>query len=154
MIAHMYGIPFEATPDYPMQVAAMDGPLCFRLKLFIVADKYDVPSLRNQVAEEFIAYLLKERLQPSFVLVLEKLFGHDRFAFADTSLQQLVLEELPGIFVDVFENNDSFVAPLMEGELFTAEFAAALLGKLGEARLPFTTRPCNRDHVLPDGFED
>jgi hypothetical protein len=124
MIRHIYDLPYaqEVTESY-----TSNEDLVFCLNVFIVADKYDIASLRQKVVRDFLKLLQNLWKTSEFVECVQKLCGPEAIHLADTSLQTAV--------ASFFTNNmsklsyhKSLVKMVEEDKSFTGRILAGLLG--------------------------
>jgi hypothetical protein len=85
MIRYIYDLNYAEE-----QPSTLQERLIFCMNVFIVADKYDVASLRQRVAPAFSDYLQSAWQSDEFGECVEKLCGPDAINLADPALQVIV----------------------------------------------------------------
>jgi hypothetical protein len=87
MLRHLYGAHYSKQKEF-----SDDGMAEFHLSVFILGDKYDISSLRDEASDCFICFLEEERQSESFfdrtIYVIQKLLGPDAPQLADQSLTE------------------------------------------------------------------
>lgn len=132
MIRHIYDLPYaHEYPDSP------SGDLIFCMNVFIVADKYDVPSLRQKVVPDFLDLLQITWKTPEFVECVQKLCGPDAIQLADSALFAVVSEFFANNvskityhkgLVKMVEEDKSFSGRILTGLLEPASGSTRYLG--------------------------
>ncbi|KAK6003108.1 hypothetical protein QM012_000953 [Aureobasidium pullulans] len=110
MLEHLYGLTYRKQ-EIPCSEGSSAG---FHLEVFMLADKYDIGSLRLQAAARFISFTKKEYRQGGIengvlrdrtIYALQKSLGPKAVQLADQSLskwaEEFVLKESVGLFSDV-----------------------------------------------------
>ncbi|KAI4765841.1 hypothetical protein E4T52_02818 [Aureobasidium sp. EXF-3400] len=134
MIRHVYDLPYAqaVTESYTSH-----EDLVFCMNVFIVADKYDVASLRQQIVPDFLRLLQKTWKIAEFVECVQKLCGPDAIQLADPTLQAAVSEfftnNLSKItyhssLVKMVEEDKSFTGRVLAGLLIAASGSTKYLG--------------------------
>ena len=87
MLRHIYDIPFNDQDSAPVSnVKQMD--IGFHISTFLVADEYDVPTLRDEVVHGFERVMLMAWDQPQFFSEINDLC---RLVSADCRLRELAV---------------------------------------------------------------
>ncbi|KAI5200832.1 hypothetical protein E4T38_06359 [Aureobasidium subglaciale] len=89
MMCHIYDMPYADTFTNKSDIY-IEGSLTFLLNVFIVADKYFVPCLREKVAPEFTTHLEIVWGSDEITVCVEKLCGPEAVQLANSSLQVAV----------------------------------------------------------------
>lgn len=84
MIRHIYDLSYNQE-----QPSTFQERLIFCMNVFIVADKYDIASLRQKVVPDFSDYLQSAWQSDEFAECVKKLCGPNAIHLADPSLQVL-----------------------------------------------------------------
>jgi hypothetical protein len=124
MIRHIYDLPYAQEDTHTDKES-----LVFCMNVFVLADKYDVASLRRKVVSDFELQLKSTWQSEEFVECVEKLCGPDAICLADPALQVAV--------TSFFTNNmsklayhESLVEMIREDKSFTGRILAGLLETL------------------------
>ena len=122
MIRHIYDLPYSECGPLPQ----CPDPLLFHMNVFIVADKYDIPSLREKIVPEFVLGLQLHWRTEYFVECVQKLCGPQAAHLADAALQVAI--------ADFFTRDpsklmvhDSLVEMINEDKSLTGRVLAGLL---------------------------
>lgn len=105
--------------------------------LFTLADKYDLPQLRQKISYAFKAKLSHDysRNADEFVqTIIARVCGPTAIQPADKNLQRLVLEHCKMHFVDLLQDR-RFLEQYAGGTLFDSKFALAYSLHLGKSTL-------------------
>jgi hypothetical protein len=146
MIRRIYDIPYARK-----NVEISDEDLVFCMNVFIIADKYDVPSLREKVVPGFMAEIQSAWYSKEFVECVQKLCGPDAIHLADSALQEAVA----GFFINNMSKltyHDSLVMMIKGDKSFTGRILAGMLEKTsGSTRyLGVCHKPNKSNRATPD----
>lgn len=140
MLRHMYNLPYSQS----LKSESCDNVYKFHFDVFMLADKYDCPSLRHAAASNFRRAAdesLNKRYQfggPSNMLLLiemiPQLCGPDARQTADSSLRNEVLNFCVVNYTKMFEIAQ-FREQLKHGDMFDEDAMIKLLGKIGAIAL-------------------
>jgi len=141
ILMHIYGMPLCRHPHNDPSVDLFyPGLLDFWLKVYVLADKYDVPSVRVAVitllgikfkvdeldALRYHAFRIEIPHLPDFIA---QICGPDAPQLADTCMRNHMFEWLFNNFILVSEDKD-FIMKLEDGSLLDTELTARLLLRL------------------------
>ncbi|KAL1305411.1 hypothetical protein AAFC00_002298 [Neodothiora populina] len=121
LLRHLYDLPYTTYPESPFQKTS--NKLLFNAQGFVVADKYDVPSLMSRVIEDTIA-LIKEKLDDdptdicetiSFLYKYENMANKSFFAVIEASCL-VKLEQYLAVpaFVDLLKSTPPLAIALLD----------------------------------------
>ncbi|KAI5265944.1 hypothetical protein E4T47_08397 [Aureobasidium subglaciale] len=138
MLMHMYGLRYSEHPLNPSKQAGEVKPLGDRIGLFMVADKYDCPSMRVAIITliqqtrtkwnfSFSSEVNAKVTSDAFLAVL----GPDAPQLADGSLVEVIYEFLGKKFGGLMRFG-KFSELVRSGALLNAQMSARLLFKLGK----------------------
>ncbi|KAI4723123.1 hypothetical protein E4T48_00673 [Aureobasidium sp. EXF-10727] len=125
MLRHIYDLPYIAQGITELTSDSGEN-LGFCLNFFIIADKYDVISLRQKVVPDFLVLLQGAWQTETFVESVKKLCGPDAIHLADPSLQTAVVDFLIGD-VSKITHHSSLVKMIEQDKSFTGRVLAGLL---------------------------
>lgn len=120
MIRHMYNLPYD------VHDLLSSGPLLFFMNVFIVADKYDIPSLREKIVPEFVLRLQLYWQTEDFVECVQKLCGPQAIHLADSALQ-IAIADFFTRDLSKLMHHDSLVKMINEDTSLTGRVLAGLL---------------------------
>jgi hypothetical protein len=132
MIRHIYGLPFTGEDTRTDK----EG-LVFCMNVFIVADKYDVASLHQEVVPDFFHYASIVWQSEEFVQCVQKLCGPDAICLADPALQAAVANFFNNnmsrltyhkSLVKMIEGDNSFTGRILAGMLAETSGSTRYLG--------------------------
>ncbi|KAH0023446.1 hypothetical protein KCU78_g5411, partial [Aureobasidium melanogenum] len=122
MLRHIYGFPYQEIvldphDDFPQNpsTSTFNHTLSYNLEIFILADKYDVPSLRTLAVSAFMQELPNTLVDVILGDIVDRLFG---IVCADRSLQEKVLEFVFKKIRFLTLHNNDFMDRLFRRELF------------------------------------
>lgn len=133
MLRHIYGLPYDRYLRPSADQLLKSDRLDFELEMYLLADKYDVPSLRKLISTTIVDHFYEQISKPSMVPFLKKLFGS---CHADRSVQQQVFSGIRLVIPDMIKNNKVFAEELKKGQIFDTEWAGALIFDLGRMSKP------------------
>lgn len=123
MIRHIYDLPYARK----IANASKHGEhLLFLMHVFIVADKYDIASLRQKVVPDFTKHLSVAWKTPQVIECVKKLCGPEAMHLADLTLQAAITD----FFADdlsKFRYHDSLVKMVNEDKSFHGRVLAGVL---------------------------
>jgi hypothetical protein len=125
MLRHLYGSNYSKQEEF-----SDDAMAEFHLSVFILGDKYDINSLRDEAYDCFVGFLVEERQSEEFfdqtIYAIQKLLGPDAPQLADQSLTEytslFVLENLYLLLSD-----KTFRNLLAEGTMLEKDLAIQFL---------------------------
>ncbi|KAH0360350.1 hypothetical protein KCU65_g9457, partial [Aureobasidium melanogenum] len=129
VIRHIYGFPYDYLYESGPPFTFVITDLMFHINVFTAADKYDVPSLRVLVVENFVQLMdLKWSADPKeFCTAVQRLCGPNATAFAaDRSLQASAASFCSKHITNLVKF-DVFVSMLEEGEPFAGRLLTAVM---------------------------
>lgn len=146
MLRHMYNLPYSQS----LKSESCDNVYKFHFDVFMLADKYDCPSLRHAAASNFRRAAdesLNKRYSfdgPSNMLLLIEVIPHlcgpDARQTADCSLRNEVLNFCVVNYTKMFEIAH-FREQLKDGIIFDEDAMIKLLGKIGAIALRKQHKP-------------
>ncbi|THX80633.1 hypothetical protein D6D04_04491, partial [Aureobasidium pullulans] len=129
MLKHLYGMTYHEQ-EYPG--SGKDLPE-FHLDVFILGDKYDVPSLRLAARKTLLEFMSKEFKGPilwdSSIFVIQKLLGPDAAQLADRSLE-LHIEERVLSHARLLLLDDTFRSELVRGKMLKPSIADVFMKRI------------------------
>lgn len=141
MLRHLYDLPYEYQydEDVPAPTSQMlsEDPLNFYLEMFTLADKYDIPSLRDGAVEKFDCILRDAMGDKRFASTIQRLFS---CMYADRRLQDVTLQFMAENFSAILQESQGFREMLETGTLLDTEIAAKLALKMGAKMQALETR--------------
>lgn len=155
MIRYMYD--FRYDEDFGEEMESDTHPfldtssLNAHLDVFIVADKYDVPSLRHKVVPKFAGLMEISWNTEDFVASMQRLCGPDAVQLADNSLQAVAAEFFANNISKV-RQHAALVRMIQEDKSFAGRVLAGLLNpSLSSARQFHTCyKPFRSNNTRPD----
>lgn len=151
MIRHIYGLPYGNTIKEKSEddnaSASVKADLIFLVHLFIAADKYDVPSLRPLVVEEFEDLMHTNWKGDQFIPSMQMLCGPSAGHLADNSLQ-VAAASFCADHLDRLLKHDSFAAMIRKEE----PFAGQLLTRFANRTNGITLYACDACKSISDEF--
>ncbi|KAI4849144.1 hypothetical protein E4T44_03527 [Aureobasidium sp. EXF-8845] len=124
MIRHIYDLPYAGD-----DMRTSKEHLVFCMNVFIVADKYDIASLREKVVPDFSDYAQLGWESKEFVECVEKLCGPDAILLADPTLQAAVATFfINNILVKIIKGDKSFTGLVLAGMLESDSGSTRYLG--------------------------
>lgn len=150
MLSHIYGfsyldIVYDPNDDFPQDpsTSTYNFKLSYNLEIFILADKYDVPSLRSLAASAFMRELPNTLVDVMLGDTLSRLFG---IVCADTSLQEQVLKFVFKKIRFLTLYNNDFMDRLFRREIFGKRITRKVLKAILAIRGWDNNRILNRQH--------
>lgn len=139
MLKHIYGMPF-GDPD-------LNNPsefeFCFVLmeniiRVYMMADKYDIPAVRNAAISALKSFLYSDEALPGYPDVefagipdwIAKICGPDALQLADPKLRDVLCTWVSEKF-DLLIPDPVYIAKFKDGSLLDSELIAKLLSHLG-----------------------
>jgi hypothetical protein len=130
MLKHLYG------SDYRDQDPYDDGahPPGLHLSVFMLGDKYDISSLRDDAAQCFTDFIQEEELSdyyfPETIYAIQKLLGPEAPQLAD---QALVLSTTEFVldYYGTLIRNETFQTLIAKGVMLNTDLAIRFLQKVG-----------------------
>lgn len=120
MIRHMYNLPYNECG-----ILILDH-LLFHMNVFIVADKYDIPSLREKIVPDFVLDLELLWQTEAFIECVQKLCGPQAVHLADPALQ-IAIADFFTRDPSKLMHHDSLVKMINEDTSLTGRVLAGLL---------------------------
>lgn len=124
MLRHTYDLPHESHLLQAALTLLNENPLSFHLILYILADKYDIPSLRTLTCDVFMERMYHMQNHPTFTSAMKRLFA---YTMADCSLQDAAFGMLGAKMWRIVKDNGGFVEEVLRGEVFDAEVVGRLV---------------------------
>ncbi|TIA10734.1 hypothetical protein D6C81_08190 [Aureobasidium pullulans] len=132
MLKHLYGMTYHEQ-EYPG--SGRDLPE-FHLDVFILGDKYDVPSLRLAARKTLLEFMSKEFKGPILwdpsIFVIQKLLGPDAAQLVDRSLE-LHIEERVLSHARLLLLDDTFRSELVRGKMLKPSIADVFMKRIVQA---------------------
>lgn len=129
MFRHIYGSDYEEQ-DIIVGPCEHAG---FHLSVFILGDKYDIGSLRDQAAKCFDKFVDGESLSDEYcddtIYAIQKLLGPQALQLADDSLEDLALDFVRRNHKELFLDS-TFRNLIAEGVMLQADFAIEVLNEV------------------------
>lgn len=131
MLRHLYGSRYE---EQKIQLVAQEIAE-FHLMLFILGDKYDIKTLREDAKARFEKFLKAELADDEFydetIYAIQKLLGPNDLQLADDSLGLSVEDFVLDYPIDMF-HNDIFRRLMAEGNMLKTKLAVDFLVKIDD----------------------
>ncbi|KAG9667784.1 hypothetical protein KCU99_g739, partial [Aureobasidium melanogenum] len=149
MLRHMYNLSYS-----PSKFKNVSKLLKLHIDVFMLADKYDCPSLRRAAASNFhdAADKALDIGMPTFLMkTIPAICGPDACQTADLSLRDTLLSFCATHYARLFRF-DIFRDALRDGKLFDVDATTKLLEKVGAIALPKQANSRPRRVLPPRAF--
>lgn len=128
MLKYLYDMAYPR--DLELGISTM-----IHLEIYILGDKYDIKSLRDEAAAH-IMYLLQEQyyageFSNASIFTIQKLLGPDPVCLADQSLKIKTKDQVFG-YASVLLSDEMFRTLLAKGEMFDTQHALDYLEALNK----------------------
>ena len=140
MLKHIYGMPFggEYSYSYPYRFEFCSNTFENIIRVFIMADKYDIPSVRIAAIseiEDFLYSTNRPEQDPDEDILdvsewIAKICGPDAPQLADSRLRDVLSEWVTETW-DVLFQNPHYTEKIEDGSLLDTDLTANLLFNLG-----------------------
>lgn len=151
MIRHLYYLPYDQMIDEKQEVnkgiahekgkSHLSMDLMFHVNVFKIADKYESPSLRVLVVENFIPLVKASWETPEFVSSVKAIWSPTSSSPADRSLQEAVKtlcgDRMPELII-----RDDFTTMLKERDAFLGSFFACAFA-YDHGDIPYKCQHCS-----------
>ncbi|THW14458.1 hypothetical protein D6D23_09379 [Aureobasidium pullulans] len=132
--AMMYMLKYLYDMAYPRDLELGISTM-IHLEIYILGDKYDIKSLRDEAAAH-IMYLLQEQyyageFSNASIFTIQKLLGPDPVCLADQSLKIQTKDQVFG-YASVLLSDEMFRTLLAKGEMFDTQHALDYLEALNK----------------------
>lgn len=162
MLRHMYNLPYSES----LEPTSADNVYKVHFDVFMLADKYDCPSLRQAAVSNFrrtadksvrkLSHYYRSTNMLSFIEIIPHLCGTDARPTADSSLRNKALKFCVVNYTKLFELT-SFREQLKDGNMFDEDAMVKLLGKIGAIALRKQAQADSTNYVrfpVPSNYSD